>query len=264
MKITVLVENTTCRAGLVCEHGLSLYLEVNGRRILFDAGQTGAFADNADRLGVDLRAVDTAILSHGHYDHGGGMLRFLALNDRAPLYLTQSAFEAYHNASEKYIGLDPALRESDRLRICADETDLGDGLTLYTCNALPRPYGTDSAGLTVREGEVFRPDTFTHEHYLLVREGERRILISGCSHKGIRNLTAWFAPDVLVGGFHFKTLDPATPDGRRALDEAAVALSATSTQFYTCHCTGEAQFAYLAAQMGDRVQYVSTGDSFSC
>ncbi len=263
MTLTVLIENTTCRDDLACEHGLSLYLEVNGRRILFDAGQTDAFADNAARLGVDLRSVDTAILSHGHYDHGGGMPRFLALNDSAPLYLRADAFGGYHNAAEKYIGLDPALRESSRLRLCTDETDLGDGLTLYTCNALPRPYDTDTAGLTVRDGDRLTPDPFTHEHYLLIREGNRNILISGCSHKGIRNLTAWFAPDILVGGFHFKALDPDTESGRAALDEAAAYLSATQTQFYTCHCTGEPQFAYLQAQLGDQVRYISTGCTLS-
>ena len=77
MQIKVLMENTSVRPDLICEHGLSLYLEVCGRKILFDAGQTDAFAENAAKMGVDLKKVDAAILSHGHYDHGGGMLRFL-------------------------------------------------------------------------------------------------------------------------------------------------------------------------------------------
>ena len=71
MKLVTLMENTTCREDLCCEHGLSLYLETGDHKILFDAGQSGAFAENAEKLGVNLQNVDFAVLSHGHYDHGG-------------------------------------------------------------------------------------------------------------------------------------------------------------------------------------------------
>ena len=101
MKITVLTENTSS-CGLPCEHGLSLYIESNGKRILFDTGQTALFAENAERLGIDLSAVDICVISHGHYDHGGGLGRFLEINDRAPVYLSRHAFGSYFNAKEKY------------------------------------------------------------------------------------------------------------------------------------------------------------------
>ena len=81
MKVTVLIENTACREDLAAEHGLSLLIETSTSTILFDAGQTGAFADNAKKLGIDLNTVDFCILSHGHYDHGGGLKRFLEEND---------------------------------------------------------------------------------------------------------------------------------------------------------------------------------------
>lgn len=260
MRITALIENTAAAEHITAEHGLSLYLEIGERKILFDAGQTGAFADNAARLGIDLAAIDTAVLSHGHYDHGGGLARFLALNDHAPIYLTEHAFGAHYNGTVKYIGLAPTLQARGRLRFCGNETDLGDGMTLLTCNALPRPYPTDSAGLCRRTDDGFVPDDFTHEHYLLIREKGRTVLISGCSHKGIRNLAEWFCPDVLVGGFHFKNLDP-DGDGRAALDEAAAALLLSPTRYYTCHCTGEAQYAYLKARMGERLAYLRGGDT---
>ena len=258
MKIWTLIENTASREDLAAEHGLSLYIETGSRKILFDAGQSGAFADNARKLGIDLSRVDTAILSHGHYDHGGGLARFLQINAAAPVYVSPHAFEAHYNASGKYIGLDPALAESGRLLTAGDEVDLGDGITLLSCLGWERPYPTDTGGLTVaREGRQV-PEDFRHEQYLLIREGEKRILFSGCSHRGIRNIAGWFRPDVLVGGFHFKHLDPAG-DGSAVLTQAARDLLEHPTVYYTGHCTGQEQFAFLAGMMGQRLHSLSTG-----
>ena len=80
MKLTVLTENTTGSPHLIAEHGLSLYLETKDLRLLFDTGQTDALIANAAFLGVDLGTVDLAVLSHGHYDHGGGIAAFLQHN----------------------------------------------------------------------------------------------------------------------------------------------------------------------------------------
>ena len=255
MKITVLMENTAVSPEFTPEHGLSLFVETDSTRFLFDAGQSGAFADNAQRLGVDLKTADFAVLSHGHYDHGGGMLRFLDRNRRAKLYVNQKAFGIHRNAAGRYIGLDPMLAERGRLVRTGDEYAIAPGLTLFSCNALPRPVPTDPCGLTEQVGEFLLPDEFLHEHYLLVEENGKRILFSGCSHKGILNILSWFRPDVLVGGFHFKQLAPDSEQLRR-LGEA---MAKYDTVFYTGHCTGEAQFAALKAILGDRLHALSTG-----
>lgn len=115
MKITALTENTSCKPEIGCEHGLSLLIETEKYRILFDMGQTDLFAQNAEALGIDLTTVDLAVLSHGHYDHGGGLEKFLSLNQTAKVYLNEHAFEPHYNGTEKYIGLDQALKSSDRL-----------------------------------------------------------------------------------------------------------------------------------------------------
>ena len=92
MKITVLMENTALEGcGLTPEHGLSLYIQYRGKKLLLDAGSSGKFADNAQALGVDLSGVELAALSHGHYDHADGLRRFFQVNDRAKVYLRPGA-----------------------------------------------------------------------------------------------------------------------------------------------------------------------------
>ena len=255
MKFTTLIENTAISPDLTAEHGLSLFIETDRCKLLFDAGQSGAFADNAQKLGIDLKTADHAVLSHGHYDHGGGMPRFLERNRRAKLYVSRHAFGDYCNGTQKYIGLDHRLRESARVVLTGDSHTIAPGITLQSCNDLVRSIPTDPFGLTEGVGQFFLPDEFCHEHYLLVEERGRRILLSGCSHKGILNILHWFRPDILVGGFHFKQLSPDSEQLRRYGE----AMAKFDTVFYTGHCTGQAQFEVLKSILGERLHALSTG-----
>ena len=222
IQITALVENTSADPRLGAEHGLSLYIETGAHHILFDMGQTALYAANARALGVDLAGVDLAVLSHGHYDHGGGLAHFLAANPGAPVYLSRYAFEPHYHGSTKNIGLEPALAQNLRLRFTGETTPLGDGLTLYACNARPRRHDLGSFGLTTVRDGAFVAEDFRHEQYLLIEQAGKRVLISGCFHKGILDLVEWFRPDVLVGGFHFSTLplDETLAGYARALDRS--------------------------------------------
>lgn len=255
MKIWVLTENTACREELGCEHGLSLYLETGNRKILFDAGQSALFAENAAKMGVDLSAVDTAILSHGHYDHGGGFGRFLEINSKAKIYVNQEAFRPHYNGKGEKIGLEPELLKSGRIVLTGDRCDLGDGLRLQTCNGNTKMFPIRSFGQTVLENGLLRQEDYRHEQYLTVREGGRNIVISGCSHKGMENIVSWLAPDVLVGGFHFMKMDPRGD----ALRQAAQRLSRGSTVYFTGHCTGREQFWALKKTLADRLHSLSAG-----
>ena len=258
MKITCLMENTAAREGIACEHGLSLYIEACGKKILFDMGQSDAFAQNAKALGVELCAVDIAILSHGHYDHGGGVLRFFEENESARLYVSEKAFAPYYNGTDKYIGLDPAIFASGRLELTGEEDiSLAPGLTIRKLSAAATEYPAFGQGLCVKCGEEFLPDGFAHEQYLEILEGEKRVLISGCSHRGILNIAKAFSPDVLVGGLHFMKLDP-QGDMLRQMGEA---LKGTHTVYYTGHCTGTEQYAALKETMGDQLHYLAAGSS---
>ena len=258
MKITTLIENTTLSPDLTAEHGLSLFVEAAGHTFLFDAGQSGAFADNAGRLGVDLRDAEFAVLSHGHYDHGGGMLRFLEHNRQAKIYVNQDAFGGHYNGAGRCIGLSDGLRHSSRLILTGDEYAIAPGLTLHTCNDRPLAFPIESAGLTEQVGEFLLPDEFRHEQSLLIEEKGKRILLSGCAHKGVLNLLEWFHPDVFVGGFHFKGLSPDDP----RLKAWGERMAAYNTLFYTGHCTGAEQYEVLKGILGERLNALSTGAVF--
>ncbi len=258
MKIRVLLENTASLPCFRTEHGLSLLIETGSRSILFDMGQSDAFAENAEILGADLSVVDAVVLSHGHYDHGGGISKFLSVNKSAPIYLSRFAFEEHLSGTDRDVGLDKALEPNDRFVYTGDYTKIDDGIELFSCNERERKYITDPYGLnTVRDGQLI-PEDFRHEQYLLFTQGRKRILFSGCSHKGILNIMDWLRPDVLIGGFHFMELDP-QGDGKAVLDEASEILMKYDTVYYTCHCTGIAQYEYLKKQMKEQLNYLSAG-----
>lgn len=253
MKITVLAENTTVSPDYESEHGLSLYIETNNKKILFDMGQTNLFAENAKKLGVDLADVDIAVISHGHYDHGGGLETFLQLNTKAPIYINKNAFLEFYNGTNKYIGLDQKFSKETRLAFCDDMFKIDKNLFLYTCNDRSIKYGDISVGLTVKNNGVFQPDRFVHEQYLYIMESGKRYLISGCSHKGVLDIVNWFSPDVFIGGFHYNKM---MSDSKLA--ERAMKLNKMNIKYYTCHCTGVEQYEYMKKFIAD-LDYISTG-----
>lgn len=254
MRIVTLLENTSCRQDLPCEHGLSLYIEAGDKRILFDAGQTDLFAQNAVTLGVDLKKVDLAVLSHGHYDHSGGMLRFLKENATAPIYVNPHVFEPHFNARGKNIGVDSALESCARLIRVNSPTVIGEGMTLYPADSLPCPHPVEAWGLETQTDGIRMPEDFRHEQYLLIEHAGRRILFSGCSHKGILNIADHFRPDILIGGFHLsRQEDP------EILTRIAQKLAQYPTLYFTGHCTGQAQYTHMKQILGSRLQTLSTG-----
>ncbi len=250
MNLTVLTENTTLAPSLTAEHGLSLYIETGKEKILFDMGQSDAFAQNAEKLGIDLEAVTLAVISHGHYDHGGGLERFLKINQTAPVYLSKFAFQPHFNASGKDIGLNPALQHSSRLVMVEGECPLAEGITLHTSIPCAAPIPQEG----MQAGNPPAAEDFRHECYVTLKEGEKTVLLSGCSHRGIGNIAQFFRPDVFIGGFHLMK-----EHRREVLEETARTLLSLPTAYYTGHCTGQDQFSLLQEKMGLRLHSLSTG-----
>ena len=174
MKVKVLAENTALNGSFVFEHGLSLYIETKQHRILVDMGQTNLFKKNAELLGVDLSKVDIAVLSHGHYDHSGGLKRFLEINSIAKVYLSEFAFEQHYRGIDVYIGMDQSLVGCDRFVFVDDFIEIDSELSIYSCNERETVTPIDSAGLTLFEDGSYKEEDFRHEHYLVINEKEKR------------------------------------------------------------------------------------------
>ena len=270
MKIITLLENGACDAALGSAHGLSLYIETPKHRILFDMGPDEQFLSNAEKLGVDLREVDLAILSHGHYDHGGGLEAFCKRNPTAKIYLRKGAFGEYvaleEDESLRYIGLDPALQKyADRLVFTDESLRLDEELLLFS--DVPDTYGALSASgkLKERQGENLLQDRFLHEQDLLITAEGKTVLVSGCSHRGIVNILrsaralASGEIDDMIGGFHLFQLEEGDPAADKLIEMIGTALLAGETVYYTGHCTGDYAYEKLNSILGGRLHRVMGG-----
>ena len=135
MKIVTLIENTQKDEGILAEHGLSLYIETKKHTLLSDCGCTDAFIKNAETLGIDLTAVDSVFLSHGHYDHSGGILPFTGINSNAVIYMHAKALLPYYHKSEneeRYIGINPAIGDLVQLRLLNENTVIDEELSVFS------------------------------------------------------------------------------------------------------------------------------------
>lgn len=178
MRIVTLIENTPGDPRCACEHGLSLYLETHDHRLLMDTGSTGAFADNAEALGIDLTRVDTVVLSHGHYDHAGGLLRFAALNPGAPIYLQAGADGDFYHG-DRYIGIDKAITALPQVRPVRGDLRIDGELFLFAGITGRRFWPQSNLSLRVRRDGQTLQDDFSHEQCLVVSQDGHRVLVSG-------------------------------------------------------------------------------------
>ena len=271
MRIVNLVENTLGREGCVPAHGLSLYVETGNRRLLLDTGPSALLLKNARVLDVDLARVDAVILSHGHYDHTGGISAFCALNPEAPVYLRRGAdgdFWSESGDSPHPIGMDlaaaslPQLVRQDRDAWIAPDLFLFGGVT-------GRKYWPQGNRKLFRKtGGQYVQDDFSHEQSLLIRENGKSVLLSGCAHSGVLNILerclslCGAAPDVMISGFHMmKKSGEYTPEELDVIRGTARALLSWPSVFYTCHCTGLPAYQIMKEIMGDRLRYFACGDT---
>ena len=272
MKILNLIENTEGIPGCLFEHGLCFYVETEKHRLLMDLGPSASVLENAVRLGVDLKTVDTVILSHGHDDHGGGILPFAKLNPNAKIYLQESAFGEYYAARDykpdpDYIGLAPEIRALPQVVPVRGNLKIDEELFLFSGLKGKRDLPVSNGNLRKKEGDRLIPDDFVHEQCLVITERNRHVLFSGCAHNGILNILDRYeelfggAPDVVISGFHMMKKSAYTEKEQNVICSTAEKLKEYPTMFYTCHCTGLPAYDMMKEIMGGKIAYVHCGES---
>ena len=261
MRITALVENKS-NCELIPIHGLSLYIETEKHKMLFDLGPDDTLLKNAEKRGIDLGRVDTVIISHGHFDHGGALGAFLERNQTARVYVQRRAFEKHFSKSLGFIkapvGLDRKLMEHPQVVLVDGEYRIDEELLVFTVADRSKFYSVANDTLYDENGR----DTFAHEQDLMIF-GEKNALIMGCGHCGVVNIlerAKEYRPNVCIGGYHLSI-----PVTKKTVPEEILAgianeLEQYDMDFYTCHCTGDTAYAYLAQRVSS-MRYLSCGES---
>lgn len=268
VKIRILVDNLV-NEGLAAEHGLSFWLEVDDKRILFDTGQGGILKNNADILGIDLRKTDMLVLSHGHYDHTGGIPYVLQLACDVDIYghpgivqprysISNGTAKAIHMPRESMVAIDKL--SSQRLHWVRKPTFLTDKIGIT--GPIPRETSFEDAGGPFYLNPQADIDDFIDDDLALwVRGDEGLIVCVGCAHAGlintlnyIRYLNHGLRIRAVIGGFHLLNANS------QRMEKTVEALQRLKVEtVIPCHCTGEAAVVLLREGLGDRVSYGVAG-----
>jgi len=269
MKIQNLIEDTLTDNGCLAEHGLSFYVETPNHKVLVDAGASDKFLKNAVKLNINLTQVDILVLSHGHYDHSGGIIPFTEINPNARIYIHEKASEDYY--SEKpdrtyYAGIDKAIAELSQTKKVSKDTKIDEELFVFTNVTGRRHWPQGNKKLKKLVDGNFLQDEFDHEQYLIIKAEGKEILMSGCAHNGVLNILDRYIelkghePDIVISGFHMMKSGVYTAEEIETIRQTARELKKYKTRYYTGHCTGEPAFEIMKEILGNQIEYIRSGE----
>lgn len=272
MRLTCLVDNATSRPDLKAEHGLAFLLETAGEKVLFDTGQTDLVLANAKTLGLDLAGVRTIVLSHGHYDHTGGLAAVLGVTAGGRLFAHPAAFGPHYSASRgspRYVGmpgvtLDDITRAGWRVEHTIGPTQVAPGV--HVTGAIRRVTSYEDIGGRFFVDALGRcGDVLPDDQAMVLRTRQGLVVVLGCAHAGVINTLMHIrrmfddAPvHSVIGGMH---LLQASPQRLAATMEALARVNVA--RLAPCHCTGAHATAMLWSSFPGRCQPCEAGVSFA-
>ncbi len=272
MKITTLIENEYGeREDLYIEHGLSLYLEADEKKILFDTGVSGNFIDNAKKLGVGLKELDYVILSHGHYDHSGGFKRLIKeINPDTKVFIGREFFNKKYSlrSTEEYdftgSPFDENFFKENNIPvqyIDSDITNITDDIIIFTNFKRDPEFENVNETMYINKGYGYEKDMFRDEISLGIKTSKGLLAIVGCSHAGIVNILDSIDQmmdmniHAVIGGTHLiKEDDEKINKVIDYLKEKDIKVIGA------CHCTGKQGETMLSQQLEDNFIKNNTGD----
>lgn len=256
---------------LKSEHGLSIWVEADERKILFDTGQSDILIDNAQQLGIDLATADALVLSHGHYDHTGGIESVIARNSSITIYCNSGVFiPRYSRQSDgrmKPIGitrksLDALHRIFGNIHWVDKPLMLADDIGIT--GPIPRETDfEDTGGNFFYDLEGAKPDPVIDDLVVWVQTSRGLCVLTGCCHSGLVNtlqyissLTGQAPVHSVIGGFHLLNASP-----ERMENTCDYLHDCNVNRIVPCHCTGEKAVEYLRLRFNDRVQIGRAGSN---
>ena len=275
VQITTLVENTVGIGGsreLIGEHGLAFLIETAERCILFDTGQYLALENNARVLGCDLTAVDAVVLSHGHYDHTGGLKDMLKANSNFTLYAHPDIFTRKlirQKGRYREIGIpvseDDLITRNVKIKLDTASVEIAPGI--ITTGQIPQTSEFESVaeGFFVENGGRKVPDALADDQALIVKTGKGIVVVLGCSHRGVintlkhvTNITGEKKIHAVLGGLHLvKTSEDTLGTIIDHLEEFEI------EKIVVGHCTGTHAVHALYARFGDKVVLNTVGNTMT-
>ena len=245
IRITTLVENTASGMGLLAEHGLAFWIEYADKRILFDTGQSDILIQNAKVLGIDLSEADAIILSHGHYDHTGGLAAVLDIAVKAKIYLHPAAIEPKFSqkaSGAKSIGMPEIARKAiGNRRVIRTETPTQIFPGVKVTGQVPRINEfEDVGGAFFLDKNCRKPDELLDDQTLFIESPKGLVVVLGCGHAGVVNILHYIAKlsgekriYAVIGGMHLLNISAKrveyTIDAFRQYDVQRIG---------PAHCTG--------------------------